>query len=559
MMKNTLHITSLLALAAAAALTAGCSNDGGEVGFDLDRNEIKIGAIGGSERIRIASDGEWIASSTDNSWITVTPANGRGTVDCELHIDSALTNSPRRGVVRIENQKTWETREIVVEQEGFDYSIAIDGEQQIRIPNYAEYGTRHFDVKVRSNADFAVRIPAEAENWLTCSLPKLELTGGLRPRETTLRFTWEISTRPEERIAQVTFVPKNSSIELAHSDALSVKQEAAERIVEDTRQGDSVALVGISRTIGMMYAWDVSKSMNTWNNVTLWEEGMEGWTPEKDGRVKSVQFFMFKTKESLPYEVQYLTAAEEISFFSNANSFLIEKLEPGEYITKLTGLRRLAISAYGLTEFPEYMAKLENLEFLDLGANNFQKIPKVLKDRSKFPKLRTLIMNANQRYTVLDLSNTTKENLGGFVEDKFPVELLKRDLDTLVLGVNYLQGNIPDLLDDPDFPYYTQEDIDASYSEKFGVDTLPQYLVEHRIKKVMPHTKRFSINYNRLYGAIPDWLLYHPALDMWFPFNLVFNQEGRAQNGVSAGFINEPANLNYYYDLYPTKNRPTEE
>ncbi len=559
MMKHTFHITGLLALAAAAALTAGCSNDGDEVGFDLDRNEIKIGATGGSERIRIASDGEWIASSTDNSWITVTPANGRGTVDCELQIDSALTDRPRRGVVRIENQRTWETREIVVEQEGFDYAIAIDGEQQIQIPNYAEYDTRHFDIKVRSNADFVVRIPTEAENWLTCSAPKLELNGGLRPRETTLHFTWEISTRPEERIAQVTFVPKNSSIELAHSDALRVKQEAAERIVENTRQGDSVALVGISRSIGMMYAWDVSTSMNTWSNVTLWEEGMEGWTPEKDGRVKYVQFFMFKTKESLPYEVQYLTAAEDIRFFSNANSFLIEKMEPGEYITKLTGLRRLAITAYGLTEFPEYMSKLENLEYLDLGANNFQSIPKVLKDRSKFPKLRTLILNANQRYTVLDLSNTTKQNLGGFVEDQFPVDLLKRDLDTLVLGVNYLQGPIPDLLDDADFPYYTQEDIASSYDAKLGVDTLPQFLVDHRIKKVMPHTKRFSINYNRLYGVIPDWLLYHPALDMWFPFNLIFNQEGRAQNGVSAGFLNEPANLNYYYDLYETKNRPTEE
>ena len=274
MMKTTFPIAGLFALAA-AALAAGCSGDGDGVGFDLDRSEIKIGATGGSERIRIASDGEWIASSTDNSWITVTPANGRGTVDCELQIDSALTDRPRRGVVRIENQKTWETREIVVEQEGFDYAIALEGEQQIEIPNYAEYGTRHFDVKVRSNADFVVQIPPEAENWLSCSLPKLELNGGLRPRETTLHFTWEISTRPEERIAQVTFAPKNSAIELAHSDALRVKQGAAERIVENTRQGDSVALVGISRGLGMMYAWDVSTSMNTWNNVTLWEEGMD--------------------------------------------------------------------------------------------------------------------------------------------------------------------------------------------------------------------------------------------------------------------------------------------
>lgn len=546
-------------LLAAAALAAGCSSDSDSVGFDLDRSEIRIGATGGSEIVRIASDGEWIASSTDNSWITVTPANGRGTVNCELQIDSALTDSPRRGVVRIENQNSWETREIVVEQDGFDYTIELDGEQLVEIPNYAEYGTRYFDVKVRSNAEFEVRIPSSAENWLSCSTPELNLTGGLRPRETTLRFSWEISTRPEERLAQVTFEPKNSEIELARQDGLSVRQEAAEKIEENTRQGDSVALIGISRSIGLAYAWDTSTSMNTWNNVTLWEEGMEGWTPEKDGRVRSVQFFMFQTKEALPYEVQYLTAAEEISFFSNVNTFLIEKLEPGEYIAKLTNLRRLTIGAFGLTEFPSYMTALENLEYLNLSSNNFQTIPSVIKDRANFPKLRALVLNANQRYTVLDLSNTTRMSLGGFIDDTFPVELLKRDLDTLVLSVNYLQGTIPDLENDPDFPCYTQEDIASSYDEKLGVDTLPQFLVERRVKKVLPHAIRFSINYNRFYGMLPDWILYHPALDLWLPYNLVFNQEGRAENGTAAGFSNEPANLNYYYDIYTTKNQPEDE
>jgi hypothetical protein len=101
-------------------------------------------------------------------------------------------------------------------------------------------------------------------------------------------------------------------------------------------------------------------------------------------------------------------------------------------------------------------------------------------------------------------------------------------------------------------PYYTQEEIDA-------VDTLPQFLVDNRIKKVMPSTKRFAINFNRLYGKLPDWLLYHPALDWWIPYSLVFQQEGRAQNGRQAMFDNEPANLNYYYEVYPFKQKPTGE
>ncbi|MBQ8334976.1 MAG: hypothetical protein IJY45_02180, partial [Tidjanibacter sp.] len=72
-----------------------------------------------------------------------------------------------------------------------------------------------------------------------------------------------------------------------------------------------------------------------------------------------------------------------------------------------------------------------------------------------------------------------------------------------------------------------------------------------------PNTKRLSINHNRLVGTLPDWLLYHPSLDIWVPFSLVFPQEGKDREGNSAGFSNEPVNLDYYYKLYPFKNQPT--
>ena len=86
-----------------------------------------------------------------------------------------------------------------------------------------------------------------------------------------------------------------------------------------------------------------------------------------------------------------------------------------------------------------------------------------------------------------------------------------------------------------------------------------QFLVDHKIKKVMPSTKRFAINLNRLSGELPDWLLYHPALDWWVPYSLVFMQEGRAKDGTQAKFDNEPVSLNYYDDIYTTKTRPTDE
>jgi hypothetical protein len=296
---------------------------------------------------------------------------------------------------------------------------------------------------------------------------------------------------------------------------------------------------------------ELSEPMNMWQNVTLWNESMKGCTPDKVGRVRKASFYIFKTRESLPYEVRYLTAADELYFFGNTNTFMLN-LELGDDIAELTQLRRLTVGSYGLIDLPQSLAKLKNLEHLDVSANNFQTVPEVL-TKENFPKLRTLIMNANQRSLIYDLSNSTRTDVGGFIDEpEFPTDLIKWDLDTLVLSVNYLQGELPTFEDDPEVPYYTQEEIDA-------VDTLPQFLVDHRIKKVMPSTKRFAINFNRLYGNLPDWLLYHPALDWWVPYSLVFQQEGRARNGRQAMFDNEPANLNYYYEVYTFKQKPTGE
>lgn len=526
----------------------GCSEDEGTTpGFALDCEELAVGATGARQQVQVKASSAWIAS-TDNPWITISPANGRGSTTCEVIIDSALTAEPRRGVVRIQNVENWDEKEIVVEQAGYPYSIEVD-ESSIEVGNYDVYGSRYFDVTVRSNVDFKVDIP-DNSGWLTSGSHTLNLNRGIRPREVKIRFNWDINTLPEERLAEVGFTPKEA-VELARQDVLTVRQQAAEPIEEGTRAGDSVALLSIQRTLETMTSWDPSEPMNTWSNVTLWEEGMEGYTPEKEGRVRYASFMLFFTKEPLPYAVKYLTAAEELYFFGNANTFLLN-LSPGDDIAELTQLKRLTIGAYGLTELPKSFARLKNLEYLNICSNNFQRVPEVL-TKENFPKLRSLVLNANQRSVVYDLSNTVRTDLGGFIDEpEFPAHLLKWGLDTLVLGVNYLQGELPDFEDDPEVPYYTQEEIDA-------VDTLPQFLVDNRIKKVMPHTKFFSVNHNRLYGKLPDWLLYHPALDWWIPYSFIFSQEGRASNGRQALFDNEPANLNYYYALYPFKNQPTGE
>ena len=538
-MKN---VRVYIAMVAAALAAVACQPDV-KVDFGTSADKIEMGAVGGVERVKIDAEENWIAS-TDKPWITISPANGRGSRECSISIDSALLDTPRSGEVLIENLATHQTKRISVNQEGFAHTIELE-EPEVKIANFKAYGQRNFSVVVTTNVDFDVEIDSK---WLTNKKYEVDLPRGKRPRQVKIDFEWDINTTASERTASVNFVPKEGEV-MARQDVLKVVQAASEPIVENTRQGDSVALISIQRAMQTMSSWDTSVAMENWNNVVLWDESMNGYTPDKKGRVKYVEFLLFNTNEPLPYEFRYLTAAEEIYIFGNANTFL-KHLELGESITELTQLKRLTVGSYGLDDVDKSLAKLKNLEHLNLCANNFNTVPDVL-TKENFPKLRTLILNANQRHAIYDLSNDTRQNIGGFSEEKeFPKDLLLWNLDTLVLSVNYLQGRLPSFEDDPSVPYYTDED------RRNSNDTLPEMLV-NKVKKVSPNTKRLSINHNRLVGTLPDWLLYHPSLDIWVPFSLVFPQEGKDREGNSAGFSNEPVNLDYYYKLYPFKNQPT--
>lgn len=539
-----MKLKSYIAVSLCAFALAGCSDDDRKIGVTVDGDAIEIGAEGGTRNIKVTADDAWIATTND-PWITISPANGRGSAQCRIIIDSALRNEPRQGIVRIQNQNDWEERrDITVSQDGYDYAITLD-DKKINVSNYAAYDDRSFDVRVKTNVDFDIEIPEEAQAWLTAGDYKVELDRGLRPREVTVRFNWGINSRDIERNAVVKFRPKDE-VTLARQDELSVNQNAAEPIEEDTRAGDSVALLAIARSLNMWESWETNEKMDNWDNVVLWEEGMDGYTPEKAGRVKFARFSTFGTKEGLPFEVQYLTAADELVFFSNTNWTTFD-LSTGEYITKLGQLRRLTISGYGLVDLDPDFKNLKNLESLYISVNNFEKIPEVL-TKENFPKLHALYLNTCQRGVIYDLSNTTTTHFGGLFEEtdqtrEFPRRLLEWDnLDTLTLSVNYLQGRIPDMKDYAQ--KYTQADISAA-------DSLPQALVG--TPKVLPNIKRFSINLNRLTGELPEWLLHHPALDWMDPFTLVFTQEGKDQDGKLAGFTNEPVNLDEYYRFYEGK------
>ena len=157
-----------------------CSDADKNVAFGLDSDAIKAEAAGGTHKIKVSASGDWVAT-TDEPWISISPANGRGTTECRILIDSALTDTPRRGVIRIQEQNTWDKKEITIDQQGFDYAITL-GEKEVSVANFSAFGTRHFDVKVKTNVDFAVEVPASAESWLKYDSYKVELDRGIRPR-----------------------------------------------------------------------------------------------------------------------------------------------------------------------------------------------------------------------------------------------------------------------------------------------------------------------------------------------------------------------------------------
>ena len=541
--------TNIIFTALAAVMFLACQPAeenifGVEVG--TEDGKINVGPEGGVYTIDIKSSDSWVVESSV-PWIMVSPANGRGDIRCQVSVDSTLTNGPRLGRLRIKSNSEGNVPDIDVAQKGFDYQIVID-EPNKELEDYASYESRSFDVEVQSNVDFKVVIPESAESWLTYKKSDLVLDRGARPRKVKVHFDWKVNSRVDDRIASVQFVPLEE-VSMGRHDTLKVSQKGALPIPVGTAEGDSLSILAISRALGTFTEWNTSEKMEHWNNVKLYKDG-----PNK-GRVRYVQFFMFNTKETLPYEVQNLTAAEEIVFYSNANQFL-KSLDTGEWITKLTQLKRLTIGAYGLTSLHPDFKNLKNLEFLDLSSNCFEEIPEMLNSEN-FPNLHSLIMNANQRYSIYDLSNDTREGIGGFIEENLSTakgmarfkEILKwNKLDTLRLSVNYIQGQLPDMKDEG-LPVWEYEELKDSLAT--GMTQLPEKL--QNLPKVLPNMKFFAINFNRLTGTVPDWILYHPNLDLWVPYSLIFSQEGKNREGKNVGFDNEPASLDYYYDIYYNK------
>lgn len=630
-MKRFLNI--IMVISACMVLAVSCKEEDNVVSeFSIDKTEIAVGADGGSELLEIKGNVKWQGTS-ECSWLKFSPSNGEGAATCEVLVDSSVVAEPREGVITFMAAGQTTATTVKVMQMGYAKGIFVSEEDRtISVENSAKLEERFFEVTMMANVNFDVRVnnlPAEDgtvsdKEWLKYKKETPNYDYGDRPRLLKLHFDWEINMTEKARTAEVIITPQETSDTEGDGTIKLVVTQKPAPVITDDRAGDSLALLSIYSSMNGIFTWDASENMRYWNGVELWEatdkyieikaDGTINYSapvPEDlIGRLKSVEFIAFETKESLPYQVKYLKTAESITFSGNSNTFLKDIVLGNEIceLVKYGNLRNLAIRAYGLVGLPENFTEFgKTLVSLDLSSNNFEVMGKsgstingvkVLGiesiTRENFPHLRNLYLNKINRYdTTKDLSAYTDkkdEKLGfrwttgfgkGFLtpaegyNNSYFKELLKwEELECLSLSLNMLDGQLPSDAEVKQLlgadKVYTESYIrNAEYKDTISIQDAEEYLLANGgAPRVWPKMKSLSLNLNFLTGELPDWILYHPYLSFWDPFTMIFQQElsttsSKAKNTkgeVITKFSNEPTNLsNYgegktsYYEMYPLR------
>ena len=490
-----------LGIVLAAGLFTACSDkDDVDIpgGLALDKEEIAIGPQGGTEQIAIAASQDWVAN-TSEPWLMLSPANGVGSVEGTIKVDSTLSNTLRSTELSFQGANG-QSRKLTITQFGYGKQIFLK-DPVVEIENSDSYDNRAFESLISANVECKIgkieysfegdltdaekaENESEREGWLLNSKDEDKLTGtnlGIvldrkyRPRTVNFKFRWAMNVVPAVRVAKVHLVPVKAEDQLVDADGkptddviLTVRQKAAQKI-EDNRAGDSLSVIMINQKLGSIATFDSSDNMRNWSGVTLWEatDAFVKEHPEALGRVRSVKFSMFNLKsgETLPKEVGNLKFLESFSVAANENN-QIREVNLGDEICSLKYLKNLTVQAYGLTQLPASFAKLgSSLETLNLVSNNFNKLSDItnIVNEKNFPKLRNLILYAQRRTDVVtNIASLGEKNASGvYVYNNYPIglygkvnagtadrqallKLLTWDkLNTLELSYCFLEGELP--------------------------------------------------------------------------------------------------------------------
>ena len=490
-----------LGIVLAAGLFTACSDkDDVDIpgGLALDKEEIAIGPQGGTEQIAIAASQDWVAN-TSEPWLMLSPANGVGSVEGTIKVDSTLSNTLRSTELSFQGANG-QSRKLTITQFGYGKQIFLK-DPVVEIENSGSYDKRAFESLISANVECKIgkieysfegdltdaekaENESEREGWLLNSKDEDKLTGtnlGIkldrkyRPRTVNFKFRWAMNVVPAVRVAKVHLVPVKAEDQLVDADGkptddviLTVRQKAALKI-EDNRAGDSLSVIMINQKLGSLATFETSDNMRNWSGVTLWEatDKFVKDHPEAVGRVRSVKFSMFNLKsgETLPKEVGNLKYLESFSVAANENN-QIREVKLGDEICSLKYLKNLTVQAYGLTQLPASFKNLgSSLESLNLVSNNFNNLSDItdIVNEKNFPKLRNLILYAQRRTDVVtNIASLGEKNASGvYVYNNYPIglygkvnagsadrqallKLLTWDkLNTLELSYCFLEGELP--------------------------------------------------------------------------------------------------------------------
>lgn len=488
-----------LGIVLAAGLFTACSDkDDVDIpgGLALDKEEIAIGPQGGTEQIAIAASQDWVAN-TSEPWLMLSPANGVGSVEGTIKVDSTLSNTLRSTELSFQGANG-QSRKLTITQFGYGKQIFLK-DPVVEIENSGSYDNRAFESLISANVECKIgkieysfegdltdaeKAENKSERWLLNSKDEDKLTGtnlGIvldrkyRPRTVKFKFRWAMNVVPAVRVAKVHLVPVKAEDELVDADGkpiddviLTVRQKAAPKI-EDNRAGDSLSVIMINQKLGSIATFDSSDNMRNWSGVTLWEatDAFVKDHPEALGRVRSVKFSMFNLKsgETLPKEVGNLKFLESFSVAANENN-QIREVKLGDEICSLKYLKNLTVQAYGLTQLPANFVNLgKSLESLNLVSNNFNKLSDItnIVNEKNFPKLRNLILYAQRRTDVVtNIASLGEMNASGvYVYNNYPIGLYGKvnagtadrqallklltweKLNSLELSYCFLEGELP--------------------------------------------------------------------------------------------------------------------
>lgn len=490
-----------LGIVLVAGLFTACSDkDDVDIpgGLALDKEEIAIGPQGGTEQIAIAASQDWVAN-TSEPWLMLSPANGVGSVEGTIKVDSTLSNTLRSTELSFQGANG-QSRKLTITQFGYGKQIFLK-DPVVEIENSDSYDKRAFESLISANVECKIgkieysfegdltdaekaENKSEREGWLLNSKDEDKLKGtnlGIvldrkaRPRSVKFKFRWAMNVVPAVRVAKVHLVPVKAEDQLVDADGkpiddviLTVRQKAAPKI-EDNRAGDSLSVIMINQKLGSIATFDSSDNMRNWSGVTLWEatDDFVKTHPEALGRVRSVKFSMvnLKSGETLPKEVGNLKFLESFSVAANENN-QIREVKLGDEICSLKYLKNLTVQAYGLTQLPTNFVNLgKSLETLNLVSNNFNKLSDItnIVNEKNFPKLRNLILYAQRRTDVVtNIASLGEKNASGvYVYNNYPIglygkvnagsadrqallKLLTWDkLNTLELSYCFLEGELP--------------------------------------------------------------------------------------------------------------------